>query len=383
MKKSVKKPSKPYKDFPLFPHASGQWAKKIRGRLHYFGVWRDPDAARKKYLDERDYLQAGEAPPVDPNGTTLATLCNHFLTAKNARVESRELTQATWADYHKTCELLINNFSKGRDANTISPKDFSKLRGVITSRYGPVRSSREITQVRMVFRWGHEQELIGSPRFGAEFKKPKKEALRRHRQEQPPKMFESAEIRSMLGIASRHIRAWILLGINGAFIQKDLSDLTIQSVDLNVGVINLPRMKTTIERRTLLWPETVEALQGSFQHRPDPINSADAEQFFITRQGNRLVRTHESGWRSDAVRDAMKRIQKRLGIKQLRRSFGALRHTFRTIADETLDFPAILRIMGHSDNTISDHYRERIDDDRLIAVVNHVRDWLFEAESNT
>ena len=31
------KPAKPDANFPHFPHATGRWARKIRGKLHSFG----------------------------------------------------------------------------------------------------------------------------------------------------------------------------------------------------------------------------------------------------------------------------------------------------------------------------------------------------------
>ncbi len=67
-------------------------------------------------------------------------------------------------------------------------------------------------------------------------------------------------------------------------------------------------------------------------------------------------------------------------LQRTGRGFYSLRHTFRTIADGCRDFPAINLVMGHADHTVADRYRERIDDARLVAVVGHVREWLFRKE---
>src|SRR5438067_13877806 len=91
-KDKTAKPEKPRPDFPLFPHATKRWAKKIRGKMHYFGPWEDPDGALKKYLDQKDALHAGRKPREVSAGVTVKELCNTFLNAKNALVESGELT---------------------------------------------------------------------------------------------------------------------------------------------------------------------------------------------------------------------------------------------------------------------------------------------------
>lgn len=86
------KPSKPYPEFPLFPHATRRWAKKIRGKLHYFGYFEDGwQAALDNYNRQKDALHAGRKPRVDPESVTIKELANKFLNAKRASVDSGEL----------------------------------------------------------------------------------------------------------------------------------------------------------------------------------------------------------------------------------------------------------------------------------------------------
>ena len=58
------KPVKPNPSFPLTPHNNGQWCKKIRGKVHFFGVWGDQQAALDNYLRQAADLHAGRAPAV-------------------------------------------------------------------------------------------------------------------------------------------------------------------------------------------------------------------------------------------------------------------------------------------------------------------------------
>jgi len=86
------KQAKTYPDFALTPHANGQWCKKIRSKVYFFGVWDDPAAALQKYVEQRDDLQAGRQPRrLSGDELTVGRLCNHFLFAKESRLLTGEL----------------------------------------------------------------------------------------------------------------------------------------------------------------------------------------------------------------------------------------------------------------------------------------------------
>ncbi len=374
------KPAKPCPDFPLFAHANGLWAKKIRGKLHYFGPWADPDAALRRYLADKEDLHAGRTPGPKLEGLTIRELVNEFLTSKQAAVDAGEITRRYFRDLHATCERMIDVFGRQKPVAALGPADFERLRNAMAKTLSPVSRKVEIAKTKSVFHWGIGMELIAPLRFGPAFKSPPKKVVEKARAANGSKMFEPEEIRPMIDAAGPRLRAMILLGINCGFGNHDCATLTFQALDLDRGWVAHPRPKTAVERRCWLWPETVEALREAIGQRPRPRDPAHAGLVFLTKQGRPFVRMAGSTWH-DCLGRAFRDLLMDLGLRRQGRLFYGLRHSFRTVADATGDWPAIDKIMGHADRTMAGRYRQRIDDDRIEKVSRHVRHWLFGKDS--
>lgn len=371
------KPSRP-PGFPLFAHATHRWAKKVRGKLCYFGPWSDPDAALNKWLDQKDDLLAGRTPRAAGGGLTMKDLANRFMSAKQASLDSGEITPRTFADYYATCERLLRVLGKNRRVDDLAVDDFDLLRADIAKTRGPVALGNEIQRCRSALRYAHDQGLITAPvRYGQSFRKPSRKTLRKARATSGSRMLEAADLQKIIKAADVQMKAMVLLAINGALGQSDLSALPLSALDLDRGWLVYPRVKTGIERRIPLWRETVAAVKAAIAARPTPKHEPDAALVFITKYGQRWVKTNQRGTPADALGQEFSKVLTELGIKRPGVGFYAIRHSFRTVADATRDFPAIDLIMGHSDTSMASHYRERIEDGRLQAVVAHVRAWLF------
>jgi len=388
------KAKKPHPDFPLFPHATGRWAKKVKGQLRYFGkVADDPDgkAALEEWLRVKDDLLAGRRPrsKTEGEGLTVRDLLNRFLTAKKLAAEGGEITLRMFRDYHSTCRRVGDVFGMTPLVAHLTADDFQTLRATMAKTMGLSSIKTEIQKTRAIFNYAYNAGLIDRPiRYGPAFKAPSEKVLRRARRQNGPRMFDRDEVRALLAAAGPTLRAMILLGVNCGFGNSDCATLPRASVDLEAGWVTHPRPKTGADRRCPLWPETVAALRVVYANRPEPKDPANAGLVFVTEHGEPFVRlcgkpaaksSTPASW-TDSVQSVFYKALKATGLQGSRRGFYALRHTFRTVADEALDQVACDYIMGHVRDDMASVYRERIATTRLLAVSEHVRRWLFEAE---
>lgn len=393
--KRTSMPKKPRRDFPLFPHQRGYWAKKVRGKLHYFGKVADDSsgqAALRLWLEQRDDLLAGRTPrSTSDDGVTLATLCNHFLTAKEQQRDNGDITGRSFDEYFATCTRVVKALGRSKLVANLTTEDFLALRDRIVKQFGFYKQRKEITFTKSIFKYAFDAGLIDTQvRFGPVFKGPSKRVLRAHRQKGGSRMFEAPQIRALLDAADQPLKAMILLGVNCGFGNTDCGTLPQSAINFKTGWIDFPRTKTAIERRCPLWPETLDALREAILLRPAATLREHDDLVFITKYGGPWAKdtsdnpvTKEFRKLIDSVDAEAAEAAYEQGNKppaKIHRyglGFYALRHTFETIAGESRDQVAVNHIMGHVDPSMAGIYRERISNERLQEVVDVVHRWLF------
>lgn len=370
--KSASKPKKPHPDFPLTLHSSGQWCKKVLGKIHYFG--RDPDAALKRWLDEKDDLLAGRLPrsrTADAGTARLRDLVNKFMESKDSKLRSGELSIYTWREDDAACDELVKAFGTARQVADLRPEDFARLRAAWTEKWSNVRVKKFINLAREIFKFGFANDILDRPvKYGSEFAVPSALTLRKDRTAKGVRMFEAEEIRRMIDAAGQPLKAMILLGANGGMGNTDCARLPLEAVDLERGWIRYARPKTGIMRQIPLWPETIKSMCDWLNQRPKPRNESFAGLFFLTSTGGSFASDDRPISRKTSA------LLKKLKIGG-KRNFYGLRRVLETIGGEGRDQVAVNALMGHVDKSMAAHYRDRISEGRLQDVVNVVRAWLF------
>jgi len=362
---TMEKPQKPYPEFPLFAHASGKWAKKIKGKIHYFGKWDNPIGALEEY---NNLVAGGQQRPATASRAILDLRdgLSVFLTSKRVERDAGALSHRTFNDYKRTGKKLIDFFGKHRPIESLTPSDFTRYRNHRLETINILSMGNECTRIKTILKWLAASKHTRKIDTGPDFRKASSKALRAHKRKAGLKLFTADEIHKLLDESGIHMRAMILLGINCGFGNGDCNEipLSILSTMVDTGWLEYPRPKTEVDRRCPVWPETREAVKLSISRRP----ASNLPNGFLQANGVPYSDGNaDISKRFRAIRDAAK-------IKV--GGFYWLRHTFQTQGEMSRDHVAVSAIMGHVDDSMAGNYRELVQDERLLHVTETIRTWL-------
>lgn len=361
----TQKPTKPTPDFPLFAHNAGKWAKKVNGKIRYFGHWDDPAGALAEYEAFVVKQQAEK-----PRSLTVERALNLFLRSKRDAAVAGKIEQRTYMEHQRTCSRFAAAVGKTCDVASLRPADFSRFQTERSKTMNLVSVGNEVTRVKTAFKWLHAEGYLRKPmRFGPDFKKPSRRSVRKHRREQGKKLFVPEQIHLLLDEAGIHLRAMIMLGINCGFGPHDCAMLpdVVGKYAIATAWLDFPRPKTEVDRLCPLWPETVDALRTSHQRRPKPSGDA-VGRFFVQYSGKPY--SNDTGDLSKYFTAVQRRVIPEGGFYWLRR-------THETVAGACGDQVAVNAIMGHVDDSMAAVYRQEIQPERLQKATDTVRAWLF------
>lgn len=81
-----------------------------RGKIHFFGVWAEPQAALESYLPVAADLHAGRRPTcssLSGDKLTVKAACNHFLTYQLEKARTGEIGHRCFGD----CRSVLERFA--------------------------------------------------------------------------------------------------------------------------------------------------------------------------------------------------------------------------------------------------------------------------------
>ncbi len=376
----MEKPPKPYPEYPLFPHASGQWAKKIKGSIRYFGLWSDHISALNLYESEKVAWEAGVNPRtltlmsyISNKGLSLDDGVNIFLDYCDKNQEKGKITKRSYNDYVASAKLLFTVMPRTVTIDSMVPMHWERIEDAIREKNGEITSGNHINRILVCFNWLVDNQFILKPKYGTHMKRPSKASIRIAKRKTGKQWFDRGEIVTLLAGARPSFHAMILLGVNCGFGNADCSRLKLEYFDLENGWVDFPRPKTGVDRRAKLWPETIQSIEAWLAVRP----KFNVPWLFITRLGNQWSEEDSTNCQ---IAKFFRALCKDVGLHLVGRGFYGLRRTCETVGSGAKDQVALDYVMGHIDQSMGGVYRQSIDDERLVAVSEHIRRWLFPTE---
>jgi integrase len=336
--------------FPLTLHPTGQYCKKIRGHIYYFGS--DKKEALQSYLDQAIFLHGYDNnSQISANGNMLLKqLCDMYLKYQHTKLLAKNLSARHYNDQIGSLNKLMDFLGESCKIKNISTLSLQNYKRRLQKHYGSVcRLNLHISIMKAMFHWARKNDILKNI--------PNIDAISRGKViHQDRFTFSSEQIKKLLVFSDIKMKAMIWLGLNCGFGCTDCACLKWTDLDLDNARVKLSRRKTGIYRDLPLWPETIASLQkiprkGSFVFYTNRCNPYIQTLVKIDMNGAEKYTT------LNLITTKFSRLIKKTGINVPKGTgFYSLRRTAATIAARSGDPFAVQRLLGHADLTMATRY---------------------------
>ncbi len=354
----------------LSKHATGQYYKTIHGHTFYFGS--NYHEALARYREEGPALRGslGHRNQYDPR-RPMKDVINLFLDEQKREVKGKQKKFRSYLSDQSRLRVFAKYLGEGAQVRDVDTDTLTAWRGqLLEDGYKPKYINGLLQPVKAVIVWARKKRFVLQVHEGGPDEEDVKWCIVPDVERQT---FTAEQFRKLVDAATGPLKAMILLGLNAGFGCTDCAEVAWKHFDLDDAFVSFPRPKTGVARDFTLWPDTVAALRAL------PVRSDLGPLVFYTGQGHPWVRPNPSGkGMNDEITKAFPKLAKRAGVKlEPGNSFYALRRTAATIAAETGDAFAVMRILGHKDLTqatkyVQNRHRKCVN---AIRALEHLQNW--------
>ena len=149
--------------FPLTLHPTGQFCKKIRGKLYYFGA--NKQQALQRYLEQAAFLHSGKQPKLNPanDQASLKTLCNLYLTHQESRVAAGEIKLRQLHDQTRLLRSFVKYIGPNRTLSDVNTIDLQNFRAkLVKAGKAATTVNNHISAIKAMYHWACDNEIIPS-----------------------------------------------------------------------------------------------------------------------------------------------------------------------------------------------------------------------------
>lgn len=336
--------------FPLTLHTTGQYCKKVKGKMYYFGS--DKKEALQRYLNQATYLHGcqNNLQKLTGDNMTIKQLCDMYLRYQYSKLQANDLTAKHHNDQIDSLGKLMVFLGPNREIKSITTLDLQNYKRKLQKSYGSIcRLNLHISIMKALFHWARKNDVLENI--------PNIDAISRGKiVHQERFTFDSERINKLLSCADVKMQAMIWLGLNCGFGCTDCAELKWTDLDIVNARVKLPRRKTGILRDLPLWPETVESLKKV---------PRIGKLVFYTSRGNPYIQTllkpdgNGNGKYEilNTITTNFSRLIKKSGLEVPKGTgFYTLRRTAATVAARSGDPFAVQRLLGHADLQMATRY---------------------------